>query len=102
MEDVCNCECRNPSEKNGCVNYPNIRTDLNSEPFRGSFQQLLESNIGKFVTIEFLLSSCELRPISGYVESVTGRYVVLRNPKNDCRLACDAWTIKIVSFPCCN
>ena len=51
MEDVSNCECRNPSEKSGCLNYPEIRTDLNSEPFRGSFQQLLENNLGKFVTI---------------------------------------------------
>ena len=93
-----NCIC---GQKGNCVNYPTETTDLNSEPFRGSFQQLLNNNIGAFVSIEFMLSTCEMRTISGYIESVTGRCVSLRTPKSNCRVVGDAWSIKTITFPCC-
>ena len=97
-KENCCCDTR---QNGNCVNYPDDTTDLTSEPFRGSFQRLLDNNIGAFVSIEFMMNSNELRTISGYVESVTGRYVSLKVPKGNCRIVGDAWSIKTVTFPCC-
>lgn len=92
--------CNNNEEK--CVIYPPYDVDFNSEPYSGSFQRLLNENIGKYVSIDFMVSSCEMRTLSGIIENVTGRYVSLRNPKNNCRTLGDAWGIKVVTFPCCD
>ena len=94
--------CCKPCEVNECVHYPEITTDLSMEPYEGSFQRLLHENRGKYVSIEFLMNSCELRTMSGVIENVSGRYVALHNTKNHCRVIGDAWAIKTVTFPCCD
>ena len=40
-------EDRIQNTNSDCVRYPQQTTDLNAEPFRGSFQQLLAENVGK-------------------------------------------------------
>lgn len=95
--DPCRKQCQSD-----CLNYPELTTDLNMEPFRGSFQQLLNENIGKLVTVEITMSTCEIRALTGYIEQVSGRYVVLRTPKSNCRVVGDAWSIKALTFPCCD
>lgn len=93
--------CCKPCEPHECVHYSTYTTDLSMEPYDGSFQRLLNENLGHYVSIDFLVSSCELRTLSGIIESVTGRYVSLHNTKNHCRVIGDAWAIKTVTFPCC-
>lgn len=90
-----------PKPENDCVHYPTPRQNLDEEAYAGSFQQLLSHNIGKFVSIEYLASFNEFRTVSGYIENVSNRYIMLRT-KNNCRIAGDAWAIKLVTFPCCD
>lgn len=95
-------ENRTQNTNNDCIRYPQAGVDLNAEPYRGTFQQLLAENVGAFVTVEIGMSTCEIRAVSGYIERTTGKYVVLKNPKSNCRVAADAWAIKTVTFPCCD
>lgn len=100
MDNNCN-PCRPCKEcEPSCVNYPEQSRDFNTETYQGSFQRLLDFNIGHYVTIEIGMTTCEIRTISGYIESVGGRYVVLCDPKTNCRIAGDAWQIKTVTFHC--
>lgn len=93
--------CCKPCTPQECIRYPEYTTDLNMTPYDGSFQRLLNENLGRYVSIEFLMSSCELRTVAGIIENVSGRYVSLKNTKNNCRVLGDAWAIKTVTFPCC-
>ena len=71
---------------------------LNEQPYRGSFQQLMEANLGRNVKIDFLVGSSNLVSQTGIIHAVSTQYVVLRNMMRDTYVACDNFSIKFVTF----
>lgn len=80
------------------IEIPTNTPDLNEQPYRGSFQQLFQANIGRPVKIDFLVGSSNLVSQSGIIHAVTSQYVVLRNIARETYVACDNYSIKFVTF----
>lgn len=67
--------------------------------FQGSMQQVLQDNIGLFVSIEFLIGSNTLVTRSGFLYNVGSQFVVLYNALNRQMVVCDIFSVKFVTFP---
>ena len=80
------------------IEIPTNIPDLNEQPYRGSFQQLMEANLGRNVKIDFLVGSSNLVSQTGIIHAVATQYVVLRNMMRDTYVACDNFSIKFVTF----
>ena len=72
---------------------------VSAKTYGGSVQQLLRCNIGRFAAM-YPTDPCRAEPLSGIIECVTGRYVVLKDPISSCRLVGDAWNAACITFPC--
>lgn len=88
----------------GCDNckpvYPEDIPDVNDAPYRGSFNQLLQANIGRMVTIEYMAGTSESRSHTGIIEAVATKWVSLRNPCNNTRQVGDVFAIRFITFLC--
>ena len=80
------------------VTIPENLPDLNSQPFRGSFQQLFLMNVGKTVKIDFLVGSANLVSQTGVIQAATSQYVLLYQAARDTFIACDNFSVKFVTF----
>ena len=66
--------------------------------FQGSLQQLLQDNIGAFVTMEFLIGTSSMVTRQGLLYAVGTSYVVLYDDVNQQYTVCDLFAIKFVTF----
>ena len=66
--------------------------------FQGSLQQLLQDNIGAYVTIEFLIGTSSMVTRQGVLYAVGTSYVVLYDDVNQQYTVCDLFAIKFVTF----
>ena len=66
--------------------------------FQGSLQQLLQDNIGAFVTIEFLIGTSSMVTRQGLLYAVGTSYVVLYDDVSQQYTVCDLFAIKFVTF----
>lgn len=77
---------------------PENNIDVTNQPFRGSFQQLMEANIGSRVRVDFLIGSSNTVSQSGVIYAAGLQYFVLHNPLNNTYVACDIYSVKFVHF----
>lgn len=80
-----------------CIQIPAFDIDLNEQPYRGSWQQLLSNNVGKNVKIDYNISGNILSQ-QGTVLAVGVQYVLLKN--KNCIISGDIFSIKFVTFFC--
>lgn len=73
--------------------------DFDTVGFQGSMQQILQDNIGQFVSIDFLIGSNNLVTRSGFLYDVGSQFVVLYNALNRQMVVCDIFSVKFVTFP---
>lgn len=94
-KSICNAE-----DGDRCaIVIPTNLEDYNEPPYRGTIQQLMYLNIGRTVTIEYLENSSDLRAVTGVVEAVTVKYIILRTC-NNLRQMGDIFAIRFITFHC--
>ena len=71
---------------------------FDNEAFRGSMQQLLQDNVGNYVTITFLIGTVTQVNRSGLLYAVGTSYVVLYDDVNQQYDVGDLYAIKFVTF----
>ena len=71
---------------------------FDNEAFRGSMQQLLQDNVGNYVTITFLIGTVTQVNRSGLLYAVGTSYVVLYDDANQQYDVGDLYAIKFVTF----
>lgn len=86
----------NPSAQPG-INTPPPE-DFNTIAMQGSFQNILQDNLGAYVQIEFLLGTQGMTSRLGVLYSVGRNYVVLHDVGNKNYIVCDIFSIKFVTF----
>lgn len=79
---------------------PEKLLDMNDTPYLGTFHQLLYVNLGKTVTLEFTQGLNESRCLTGTLESVNSRYVMLKSLCSNTRYVGDMFALKYITFPC--
>jgi hypothetical protein len=82
----------------GTINTP-PETDMNTEAFQGSMQQILSENIGAYVVVEFLIGTQQMTVREGYIYNVGRSFLVLYNHDNQEYIICDIFSVKFVTFP---
>lgn len=78
-----------PSGDNGIMDSPGLE---------GSFQQVLASNLGHYVQIDFLVGVQTLVRRSGIIYAVGRSFVVLYDETNQNFVMCDVFSAKFVAF----
>lgn len=84
-------------------NNPNQFTTPTPENFdtaamQGSFQSVLQDNLGAYVQIEFLLGTQGISTRLGVLYAVGRNYVVLYDVGNRNYIVCDIFSIKFITF----
>ena len=74
------------------------REDFNTTGLQGSMQQVLADNIGKYVTVEFLIGTDLLQTKTGYIYDVGIGYLALYDDVTTNYIVCDVFAIKFVTF----
>lgn len=87
-------------DENCRPNYPADLPDLNEPPFRGSFNQLFNANIGRIATVEYISGNGEIRAQTGIIENVSTKWVSLRNLHNNTRMVGDLFAVRFITFLC--
>ncbi len=68
------------------------------EAYLGSFQAVLQDNLGYFVVIEFLIGTNGLTEKEGVLYAVGNNFVTLYEAETDRYIVCDLFSIKFVTF----
>jgi len=97
---------RNMANRNGgivtspdnTINTP-PETDMNTEAFMGSMQQILSDNVGKYVVVEFLIGTQQMSVREGYIYNVGRSFLVLYDHRDQRYIICDIFSVKFVTFP---
>ena len=84
------------SERSG-IQVP-AEPSFDTEAFQGSMQQLLQDNVGNYVTITFLVGTSTQTSRSGLLYAVGTSYVVLYDDVNQQDDVGDLYAIKFVTF----
>ena len=71
---------------------------FDNEAFQGSMQQLLQDNVGNYVTVTFLIGTVTQVNRSGLLYAVGTSYVVLYDDANQQYDVGDLYAIKFVTF----
>ncbi len=71
---------------------------FNTEALQGSMQQILSENIGKYVTVTFLIGTTTEEERTGYIYSVGTSFIVLNDVVNRVYVVCDVFSVKFVTF----
>ena len=85
------------SETSNSINTPPAE-DFNTTALQGSMQQVLADNIGKYVTVEFLIGTDLLQTKTGYIYDVGIGYLALYDDLTTNYIVCDVFAIKFVTF----
>lgn len=72
--------------------------DFNTVGYKGSMQQILQKNIGNYVTVEFLIGTNTLITKQGVLYDVGSQFMVLYDDLNLRYEVCDIFTVKFVTF----
>lgn len=83
-----------PNESPEAVGAPQTA----EEAYLGSFQAVLEDNLGYFVVIEFLIGTNGLTEKEGILYAVGNNFVTLYEQETDRYIVCDMFSIKFVTF----
>ncbi len=83
-----------PQEPAGEVGNP----QTTEEAYLGSFQAVLQDNLGFFVIIEFLIGTNGLTEKEGVLYAVGNNFVTLYEAETDRYIVCDLFSIKFVTF----
>ncbi len=83
---------------NGAFTVPPDQ-DFNTQSFQGSMQQVLQENVGKYVTVEFLIGTGNLTSRQGLLYYVGTQFLVLYDEFESRFVVCDIFSVKFVTFP---
>jgi len=83
-----------PSESPETVGNP----QNNQEVYYGSFQAVLQNNLGYYVVIDFLIGTSEITSRSGILYAVGNNFVTLYEPDSNQYIVCDLFSVKFVTF----
>lgn len=88
------------AEDNSSINTPTPADNgiMDSPGLEGSFQQVLASNLGHYVQIDFLVGIQTLVRRSGIIYAVGRSFVVLYDETNRNFVMCDVFSAKFVAF----
>ena len=97
-----------PYDYPGTSPQPNLRPEESpeavgapqtaEEAYLGSFQAVLEDNLGYFVVIEFLIGTNGLTEKEGVLYAVGNNFDTLYEQETDRYIVCDMFSIKFVTF----
>ncbi|MDD3410680.1 MAG: hypothetical protein PHY12_07695 [Eubacteriales bacterium] len=79
------------------INVPPTE-DFDTTALQGSMQQVLADNIGKYVSIEFLIGTQIVETQTGSIYDVGIGFVALRDSLTRNIVVCDVFSIKFVTF----
>lgn len=71
---------------------------FDTETFQGSMQQVLQDNIGAFVSVDFLIGTQNFVTKQGVLFWVGSQFIVLYEHSNQQYVVCDIFAIKFVTF----
>jgi len=71
---------------------------FDTETFQGSMQQVLQDNIGAFVSVDFLIGTQNFVTKQGVLFWVGSQFIVLYEQSNQQYVVCDIFAIKFVTF----
>ena len=71
---------------------------FDTESFQGSMQQVLQDNVGAFVSVDFLIGTQNFVTKQGILFWVGSQFIVLYEQSNQQYVVCDIFAIKFVTF----
>lgn len=71
---------------------------FDTEAFQGSMQQVLQDNIGTYVSVDFLIGTQNIVTKQGILYAVGAQYIVLYDDVNQHYTVCDIFAIKFITF----
>lgn len=90
----------NMSEDRIVTETPEVPAEenFNTQALQGSMQQILSENLGRYVTVEFLIGTSNVTRRTGFIYSVGISFIVLFDYNNRVYVLCDIFAIKFVTF----
>ena len=82
---------------NGNFQVP-AEQSFDTESFEGSMQQVLQDNIGSYVSVDFLIGTQNFITKQGVLFWVGSQFIVLYEEVNQQYVVCDIFAIKFVTF----
>lgn len=80
------------------VNVPERLPDFDTQPYLGSYQQLLTANIGRPIKVDYVVGVSQILSASGTIDAVGMQYVLLAQPERSTMQAVDLYSVKTVTF----
>lgn len=77
---------------------PEVNPDFNVEPWKGSFQQLLNANIGKYVRAEYSMGTNTPITQQGVIYAVSTRYLLLWDEARRTYSTGDLYSLRGLTF----
>ena len=74
------------------------KQDFDTVGFQGSMQQILQQNIGNYVTVDFLIGTNTVVTKQGVLYAVGSQFMVLYDDINLRYEVCDIFAVKFVTF----
>ena len=71
---------------------------FDTETFQGSMQQVLQDNVGSYVSVDFLIGTQTFVTKQGVLFWVGSQFIVLYEQSNQQYVVCDIFAIKFVTF----
>ncbi|MBR4082404.1 MAG: hypothetical protein IKK21_11530 [Clostridia bacterium] len=82
---------------NGNFQVP-AEQSFDTESFQGSMQQVLQDNLGSYVSVDFLIGTQNFITKQGVLFWVGSQFIVLYEEANQQYVVCDIFAIKFVTF----
>lgn len=82
---------------NGNFQVP-AEQSFDTESFQGSMQQVLQDNLGSYVSVDFLIGTQNFITKQGLLFWVGSQFIVLYEESNQQYVVCDIFAIKFVTF----
>ena len=70
----------------------------NEEVYLGSFNSIIQHNLGTYVACEFLIGANNLERREGILYSGGNNYVTLYQPSDEAYIVCDLFSLKFLTF----
>lgn len=71
---------------------------FDTEAFQGSMQQVLQDNIGTYVSVDFLIGTQSIVTKQGILYAVGAQFIVLYDDVNQQYTVCDIFAVKFITF----
>lgn len=79
-------------------NPPVSGSEVSDSSFTGTLQQLLQQNAGYYVVCEFYFGSRDFVRKEGYLYTVGGDFLVIREVGENRYVVCDFYSLRFVTF----